>query len=281
MEKVFSKEIHRAVLTWVFHVVYEVQKRHEAPSRLHSEEVLGMSLIVFLLGYTGRNIFLGHGKEGVAAQSQVRETMACLVAPVRRGFVWQRVCYTHQHIHRLQPAQPRMQGHESAHEKHFLHRATPFELCSRIDSLVFRKRVTTNSCWASETLSVRLVIPRALVICHAPMKYLSAINRGIAMSNKVLWQCYDLWVEITKICTVFNHTNCVRSGTSKQACSRWRTNGFLAICSKKTSALFCKPVEIWAVNAFVAIATKFRPQIINCNKKNIRTTTFLSWVRIL
>ena len=89
---------------------------------------------------------------------------------------------------------------------------TIFIFC--IDSLVFRK-CATRSCWASETLSIRLVIPRVLFICHPPMEYLSAVYSGIAMSNKVLWQCYDLRVEITKVCSVFNHTNCVGSGSSK------------------------------------------------------------------
>ena len=78
---------------------------------------------------------------------------------------------------------------------------------SRIDSLVFRKRVTTDSCWASETTSIWLVIPRVLVISHASVKYFSAVNGGIAMINKVLWQCYNVGVEITEISSVLNDAN--------------------------------------------------------------------------
>ena len=149
---------------------------------------------------------------------------------------------------------------------------------SRIDSLVFRKRVTARGYWASKSFSIRLVIPRVLVIRHVPMKYLSAVCGVIAMCNKVLWQCYNLWIEIAKIRTVFDHTNCVRPRSGKKACSRWRTNGFLAICAKKTSPLFCKLIEIWTMNIFITIAPKFRPQVINRDKKNIWVATSLSRV---
>ena len=166
-----------------------------------------MSLVVFLLGHTGRNIFSGHGKEDVVVQSQVRETMACLVAPVHQGFVLQRVCYTHQHIHHLRPAQLRTQVHEQASRRTFSIERNHASFVSRIDSLVFRKRVTTDSCWASETTSIWLVIPRVLVISHASVKYFSAVHGGIAMINKVLWQCYNVGVEITEISSVLNDAN--------------------------------------------------------------------------
>ena len=66
----------------VFHVVYGVQKMHEAPLLRHPEEAQRISPVVFLPDRTGRNIFLGHGKGGAVVQNQSLETTACHGAPV-------------------------------------------------------------------------------------------------------------------------------------------------------------------------------------------------------
>ena len=146
-----------------------------------------MSVVVFLPGHTGRNIFWSMERKVWPHKAKCEKPWLVLLHQFVEGLYCDaRVIPINIPIVFNWRSLERRAMNQSSRRTFSIDRNHTI-FVSRIDPLVFRKCVATRICWGSESLSIRLVIPGVLVICHAPMKNLPAVHGGIAMCNKVLW----------------------------------------------------------------------------------------------
>ena len=91
----------------------------------------------------------------------------------------------------------------------------------------------------------------------------------VAVLLKMLRQRNDIRMLRTEVRMVACDSDRVGPESRHQTRARRIANGLLTIRSLKQSAGIRKPVNIGAVNVRTAVARKFRPKIIHCDKQYV------------
>ena len=91
------------------------------------------------------------------------------------------------------------------------------------------------------------------------------------MLDKVLRQSNDFWIQFTKVGRVLDYTDLVGSGARHQTGPGGTADGLLAVGSVEAHALPRQSVEIRRLGKRGTITTKLRPQVVDSDKKDVRT----------